>query len=80
MKISTRTNAMAPFGACVLAFATIAVVPQPANAVLQLTIHNFEKMTTGKSVFIKFFAPWYAVWCGVPLLLLLLCGRPRLVR
>lgn len=39
--------------------------PPSVDAVLQLTVENFEAMTAGKSVFIKFFAPWYVrtyVW------------------
>lgn len=59
----TNHNMVASFGTMLLAVATL-TVPQPANAVLQLTVDNFETLTTGKSVFIKFFAPWYvALYC-----------------
>lgn len=42
-----------------LAVFTILFTTPSANAV-QLTIDNFEDMTRGRSVFIKFYAPW----CG----------------
>lgn len=38
-------------------FAAVALVASTANAV-ELTPDNYDEMTAGKTVFIKFFAPW----------------------
>ena len=47
-----------------------------SGAVLQLTADNIDEKTAGKTVFIKFFAPWVRI---NQVLLLLRSGRRPLV-
>ena len=44
-----------------------------ASAVPSLTPENYDSLTAGKTVFLKFFAPWVSTgtWCDGPIV----CGK-----
>lgn len=39
---------------------TLSILATASSKVINLTDDNYDRLTEGKIVFIKFFAPWYA--------------------
>ena len=50
---------MRNFALHVLLLAAVGSSSADENVVLSLTPNNFKSETAGKTVFIRFFAPWY---------------------
>jgi hypothetical protein len=46
----------------VLSLLTILAATTVSGAVVNLDVDNFDELTAGKTVFIKFFAPWVCVF------------------
>ena len=47
----------------VLSLLTILAVTSVSGSVVKLEVDTFDTLTAGKTVFIKFFAPWVRAYC-----------------